>query len=191
MSSPIAAGIGNRNQQARAHTGLGHAHHTLGNPTQARHHYEHALTLYTDLGQPEADQIRQVARDLGLAGALAGPRRGEELRRTFASSSALVLPSHWEGQPMVILEAMASGLPVVASGISGIPLAVENGRTGLLVPEGEPRRLLEALLELLGDRGQAREMGERGRRKAESELTWDAVAARYREAYLPALSMRV
>jgi tetratricopeptide (TPR) repeat protein len=54
----IAADTNARDQQARAHTGLGHAHHTLGNPDQARHHYQQALTLYTDLGLPEADQIR-------------------------------------------------------------------------------------------------------------------------------------
>ena len=53
-----AADTGHRDQQARAHIGLGHAHHTLGNRTLARHHYQHALTLYTDLGLPEADQIR-------------------------------------------------------------------------------------------------------------------------------------
>lgn len=86
---------------------------------------------------------------------------------------------------------MASGLPVVASGISGIPLAVEDGVTGRLVPEKEPERLLAALLELLGDPGRARAMGERGRSKAEAELTWDVVAARYREGYAAALSMPV
>jgi tetratricopeptide (TPR) repeat protein len=54
----IAADIGDCYQQARAHTGLGQAHHTLGNSAQARHHYQHALALYTDLGVPDADQIR-------------------------------------------------------------------------------------------------------------------------------------
>lgn len=92
-----------------------------------------------------------------------------------------------DGLPNVILEAMASGLPVVASGISGIPLAVEDGRTGLLVREGDADALFGALHRLLRDRDTAREMGERGRRKAESELTWDAVAARYREGYLQVL----
>jgi glycosyltransferase involved in cell wall biosynthesis len=125
---------------------------------------------------------------------------GSVLRDTlpdlYRAADLFVLPAVHDGKgnvdglPNVILEAMASGLPVVASGISGIPLAVEEGRTGLLVPEREPRRLLAALLRLLEDRGLAREMGERGRRKAESELTWDAVAARYREGYLSALSVR-
>jgi hypothetical protein len=54
----IATSISNRGEQARAHTGLGHAHTALGDSTLARHHYTHALTLYTDLGSPDADTIR-------------------------------------------------------------------------------------------------------------------------------------
>jgi tetratricopeptide (TPR) repeat protein len=54
----IAAEIDSSDQQARAHTGLGHAHHTLNDLARARQHYQHALTLYTDLGMPDADQIR-------------------------------------------------------------------------------------------------------------------------------------
>jgi glycosyltransferase involved in cell wall biosynthesis len=115
----------------------------------------------------------------------------------FRAADLFVLPAvhdaqgNVDGLPNVILEAMASGLPVVASGISGIPLAVEDGRTGLLVPEKEPEKLLAALLALLSDPGRAREMGAGGRRKAETGLTWDAVAARYREGYAMALSMPV
>jgi glycosyltransferase involved in cell wall biosynthesis len=92
-----------------------------------------------------------------------------------------------DGLPNVILEAMASGLPVVASGISGIPLAVVDGETGRLVPEADPAALLAALRGLLADPAAARAMGERGRRKAEAELTWDAIAARYREGYRMAI----
>ncbi len=92
-----------------------------------------------------------------------------------------------DGLPNVILEAMASGLPVVASGISGIPLAVVDGETGRLVPEADAPALLAALRALLADPAVARAMGERGRRKAETELTWDAVAARYREGYVMAV----
>lgn len=126
---------------------------------------------------------------------------GSVLRDTlpdlYRAADLFVLPAvhdskgNVDGLPNVILEAMASGLPVVASGISGIPLAVEDGRTGLLVPEKDPETLLSALGRLLMDPGESRTMGERGRVKAEAELTWDAVAARYREGYEAALFMPV
>jgi glycosyltransferase involved in cell wall biosynthesis len=155
---------------------------------------------------PEAHVVLAGAGDLldrFTAVAAAWPGRvhlpGAVLRDTlpdlYRAADLFVLPAvhdakgNVDGLPNVILEAMASGLPVVASGISGIPLAVEDGKTGLLVPEKDPERLLDALLRLLADRAAAREMGERGRRKAEAELTWDAVAARYREGYRMALRM--
>jgi tetratricopeptide (TPR) repeat protein len=56
----VATGTGARDQQARAHAGLGHAHHALGDPALAREHYQHALALYTELGMPEADEIRAL-----------------------------------------------------------------------------------------------------------------------------------
>jgi phosphatidylinositol alpha-1,6-mannosyltransferase len=88
-----------------------------------------------------------------------------------------------DGLPNVILEAMSSGLPVVASGISGIPLAVEDGRTGRLVSEGDPLALAAALDELLAAGDARRTWGRAGREKVCRELTWDAVARRYHEAY--------
>jgi glycosyltransferase involved in cell wall biosynthesis len=112
----------------------------------------------------------------------------------YRAADLFVLPAvhdrqgNVDGLPNVILEAMATGLPVVASRISGIPLAVEDGRTGLLVPERDAAALAAALRRLLADGDAARAMGERGRRKAESELTWEVIAARHREAYELALA---
>jgi starch synthase len=83
---------------------------------------------------------------------------------------------------------MASGLPVVSSGISGIPLAVVDGVTGLLVPEGDGGAVYDALDRLLQRSSEAKEMGAAGRRRALEELTWDAVAERYRAAYRGALA---
>ncbi|TNF74539.1 MAG: glycosyltransferase family 4 protein [Acidobacteria bacterium] len=93
-----------------------------------------------------------------------------------------------DGLPNVILEAMATGLPVVASGISGIPLAITDGVEGLLVEEEDPTGLLEAISQLVGNRERRRGMGDAARARAESELTWAAVAARYRQAYDEALA---
>ncbi len=114
----------------------------------------------------------------------------------FRAADLFVLPAvhdakgNVDGLPNVILEAMASGLPVVASDISGIPLAVVEGETGHLVPEGEPAPLAAALAGLLGDAPRRRALGAAGRARAVAHLTWDAVAARYREGYAAALAER-
>lgn len=88
-----------------------------------------------------------------------------------------------DGLPNVILEAMASGLPVVATRLSGIPLAVAEGETGLLVPEGHREALFAALNRLVRDPVLRVAMARAGRRRVERELTWPAVAERYRQAY--------
>jgi len=117
----------------------------------------------------------------------------DRLPDLFRAADLFVLPAVHDGKgnvdglPNVILEAMASGLPVVASAISGIPLAVRDGETGRLVPEGEAEPLAAALLELLRQPERRRAMAAAGRARAVAELTWDAVAARYRAAYLAAL----
>ncbi|HEY3570211.1 MAG TPA: glycosyltransferase [Thermoanaerobaculia bacterium] len=135
------------------------------------------------------DRFREAARPWGAQVHFPGPVLRDTLPDLYRAADLFVLPAVHDGRgnvdglPNVILEAMASGLPVVASGISGIPLAVEDGRTGRLVPEKDPEALLAALRELLADPARMRGMGESGRRKAEAALTWDAVAARYREGY--------
>jgi glycosyltransferase involved in cell wall biosynthesis len=125
---------------------------------------------------------------------LPGPVLRDTLPDLYRAADVFVLPAvhdekgNVDGLPNVILEAMASGLPVVASGISGIPLAVEDGASGLLVPERDAAALAAALRRLVAGVEERRRMGERGRRKAETELTWDAIAARHLEAYRAALS---
>ena len=112
----------------------------------------------------------------------------------YRAADVFVLPAvhdpqgNVDGLPNVILEAMASALPVVATEISGIPLAVEDGVNGYLVPEKDPAAVNEALSRLLRELPRARKMGEAGRRRAVEELSWDAVAARYRAAYDLALA---
>lgn len=139
------------------------------------------------------DRFREAASSFQDRVFFPGPVLRDTLPDLYRAADVFVLPAihdakgNVDGLPNVILEAMASGLPVVASGISGIPLAIEDGRTGLLVPEKAPEALLGALRRLLADPAGARVMGESGRRKTEAELTWDAVAARYREGYEMAL----
>lgn len=120
----------------------------------------------------------------------------DRLPDLYRAADLFVLPAihdrqgNVDGLPNVILEAMASGLPVVASAISGIPLAVRDGCEGRLVAEKDPEDLAAGLLDLLRDGDRLEAMGVAARRRAEEELTWDQVAARYRRAYLEVLEER-
>ena len=104
---------------------------------------------------------------------LAGPVPGGELARRLPKAAVLAVPcrvgedGNQDGLPTVILEAMASGVPVVATRVTGIPEAVEEGRTGRLLAPGNPEALAEALEELLTNPGLRRTMGASGRKRAE------------------------
>jgi glycosyltransferase involved in cell wall biosynthesis len=81
-----------------------------------------------------------------------------------------VLPSRTEGCPIVILEAMAMGLPVVATRVGGNMELVEDFTTGLLVPHGDAEKMAEAILQLICDKENARNMGQNGRKRAFSQF---------------------
>jgi glycosyltransferase involved in cell wall biosynthesis len=122
-----------------------------------------------------------------------GAVRRDTLPDLYRAADLFVLPAvhdrkgNVDGLPNVILEAMASGLPVVASGISGIPLAIDHGKQGLLVAERDPEDLGRSLSLLCSNPDRLRVLGRAARAKAEEELTWDVIAARYREGYQAAL----
>lgn len=88
-----------------------------------------------------------------------------------------------DGCPNVILEAMACGKPVVASDISGIPVIVKNGETGLLVKEKSVEQLASALVHLLTDTEKSERFGRAGRERIRNELTWDKVIEQIKEVY--------
>jgi glycosyltransferase involved in cell wall biosynthesis len=85
----------------------------------------------------------------------------------------LVLPSLWEGLPIAILEAMAMGLPVVATAVNGTPEAVREGETGYLVPPSNPDALAARMLSLARDREARARMGARARETARRRFTID------------------
>ena len=96
----------------------------------------------------------------------------------YASADLFVLPSARESFPLVLLEAMASGLPVVATTVGGVPEMVLEGETGLLVPPNDPEALAEAINSLLAEPARMRAMGAKGRERVEEYYTWDRVAER-------------
>jgi glycosyltransferase involved in cell wall biosynthesis len=99
------------------------------------------------------------------------------------SLDVLVVPSLTEGSPLVTLEAMAAGVPVVASAVGGIPDQIRHDKEGLLVPPGDTGALGDALLELLRDPDRARRLGEAGRRRAASQFSHATMVRRIEEIY--------
>ncbi len=116
------------------------------------------LAKYPDLlvrigGDGDWPAIEAFAQSLGLAGHVQylGWVVGEDKRRLLACSTLYALPSYKEGLPMGVLEAMACGLPVVATSVGGIPSVRENGQHGLLIEPGSVAQLSAALDRLLAD----------------------------------------
>jgi glycosyltransferase involved in cell wall biosynthesis len=116
-------------------------------------------------------------------------RLGEsDLLREFALAQALVLPSFQETAPMVIQQAMAAGIPVVASRICGIPYQVQEGVTGFMVEPGDVEGLRSQLMRLLADSALALQFGDNARAAARTNYVASAVAQATVEAYRVTLS---
>jgi glycosyltransferase involved in cell wall biosynthesis len=106
-----------------------------------------------------------------------------ELRRLYLDVDAVCLPSYREGLPLVVLEAMAMGLPVIASSVGAVPDVVVDGVTGLLVRPGDVEALRSALCTLAADPGRAAALGEAGRTRVAESDSVTAIAGRWREVY--------
>ena len=118
--------------------------------------------------------LREQIATAGLTNSvvLTGPLPQGEVIARLAQSALFVLPCVTEADggmdnlPTVVMEAMAAGLPVISTAVAGVPEMVEEGATGLLVPEHQPVALADAVDRLLGDRPLALSLGEAGRQRA-------------------------
>jgi glycosyltransferase involved in cell wall biosynthesis len=126
-------------------------------------------------------RLEEHASDDGLSGrvALPGVRRGA--REIMGAADAIVLPSRWEGLPLVALEALAAGRPIVATEVRGLRELLENERTALLVDE-DADALAAAIRRVLDDPALARSLGEAGLQEA-SRYSEDAMVDGYRRLY--------
>lgn len=101
----------------------------------------------------------------------------------LAASDLFVLPSLWEGLPMALIEAMASGLPIVATQVSGTTQVMLSGETGILVPPGDTQTLTGAILEMLSNPERARAMGVAARRHVEEGFSAQRQADEHLDLY--------
>jgi glycosyltransferase involved in cell wall biosynthesis len=131
-----------------------------------------------------ADLKKQVAK-LGLDGRVQflGALPQSELAKRMAKASVLVLPSKSEGLGRVVIEAMATGTPVIGSRVGGIPELVEDGVNGFLVTPGDESALAEKMRWLLENTDEARAMGRRGRVFAERSFSTDCYLKAYKQIF--------
>jgi glycosyltransferase involved in cell wall biosynthesis len=116
---------------------------------------------------PLRPRLDSVARTLGVSDSVRLLGLVEDVRPFLAEAHSYVHPARWEGMPNALLEAMASGLPCVATRVSGSEDLIVNGASGLLVPPEDPAALSQALLTLLGDTVRARALGMAARERVE------------------------
>jgi glycosyltransferase involved in cell wall biosynthesis len=146
------------------------------------------LAGHTD-DRPYVEAVRDRARSLGLDEQVTflGNVSTEELVEEYRAASLLVLPSAQENSPMVIREAMAVGVPVVATRVGGVAWLVDDGQTGFLVDVGDVEATARRSIEILGDESRQAALGEAARVAAAHRFRARDVAARVREVYLRAL----
>jgi len=107
----------------------------------------------------------------------------DDITEIMAAFDIFVLPSKAEGMPWAVLEAMACAKPVIATAVGGIPEAVENGKTGILLPDSKPESIAQAVCSLLENPEKALNMGQLGRRRIEENFTADHEVREIEELY--------
>jgi len=132
---------------------------------------------------PLRQECVELAHELEIAGRVQFLESTPSIEKFMSVADLFLLPSEQESFGLVALEAMASGVPVVASRVGGLPELVEEGKTGFLRPMGDVQGMLEASLEILANRTRRRNMGEAARAWAIERFRPEVVLPKYLEVY--------
>jgi len=147
-------------------------------------------TLASDRDRGASAAVRAEVDRLGLREHVIFAGFRDDVAAMYRLMHVFVLPSWREGMPVTVIEAMASGLPVVATDIRGCREEVVNGVTGYLVPRQDAPALGQAILRLVSDSDLARTMGEAGRQRAVAEFDESIVVAQQVAAYRRLIEQR-
>ncbi len=123
---------------------------------------------------PELDSLQRLAASLDVTERLVFAGHQTNLQPYYSMARILALPSHSEGSPNVILEAMAAGLPIVATSVGGVPEILAHEQTGLLVPSGDSSAMAEGLARLLKNPALASTLAIAAQRRAASSYSPEA-----------------
>lgn len=132
---------------------------------------------------PLAGTLRRAAARLGVAGLTGFTGWRDDLPALLPGLDLFCLPSLWESFGYVLIEAMAAGVPVVASAVEGIPEVLDEGRAGELVPPADPAVLAQRIVALARDAARRRRLRAAARARVESEYSLETMIERYENFY--------
>jgi len=137
---------------------------------------------------PDLEPLKALAEELGTQGAVTfvGRQDRDAMAELYRGADVALNPSRVDNMPNSILEALASGVPVVSTAVGGIPYVVRDGVTALLVPSGQPEAVAEAILRVLTDEALAARLRAAGHSEA-AKYAWPNVRERLLSAYEAAL----
>jgi glycosyltransferase involved in cell wall biosynthesis len=128
-------------------------------------------------------ELEQRAEQLGLGNRIRFLGTLDDVGPLLAAADAVVLPSLWEGLPLVLLEAMVRSRPIVATNVGGVPEAIDNGVHGVLVPPGEALALADELERFHRKTERAVRLGRAAGERVRRDFLWQAVAEGFEAVY--------
>lgn len=140
---------------------------------------------------PELPVLQALAKALGVTGSVnfAGRLDVDAMAKCLRQSTVALNPSRVDNTPNSVLEALASGIPVVSTSVGGVPFLVEHGRTALLVPPDDPAAMASEVLRLLDEPNLAKDLVANGLQEAQ-RYSWEAVAPCLSQVYASVLAER-
>jgi len=139
---------------------------------------------------PERARLIAYAARAGVAHAVRFLGHQDDVADRLARADIFALPSRSEAFPNAVLEAMATGLPIVASAVGGILELIDEGRTGLLTPAGDPASLADHLMELMADPPRANALGAAARADAHAHYSFERMVSAFESLYDAQLELR-
>ncbi|MFP4029188.1 MAG: glycosyltransferase [Candidatus Brocadiia bacterium] len=132
---------------------------------------------------PLRSELEQKAKTEGLQDRVVFAGHREDIPELLSGMDVFVLPSHYEALGLVLIEAMAAGIPVVATRVGGVPGVLRDGKEGLLVPSHDPKAMSETILSVAVDEKLAAKLADNARRRADRLFTVDHMIREYEKLY--------
>jgi glycosyltransferase involved in cell wall biosynthesis len=131
------------------------------------------------------DKVKRLIEDFGLQVKvkLTGAVPLDDLRRLYVACDIFVLPSLTEAAPQALVEAMASGKPVIGTMVGSVPMQIKDGQSGFLIDPGNESQLAEKIKYLIDNPAERERMGAYGRKLAEEEFDWSKITERLLQVY--------